>query len=126
MYKKQKSSGKRKSHESDLSKKKATESSVIELLSLLKKLPSYKVPRGHFRDEIHKMRYDSLLEFKLLHAKTFDWRSLSQDPMYAEIYGKLARVNWLGITKYDQDFTSNCMVREFYTGIITDKEKIPK
>ncbi|OMP10911.1 histone-lysine N-methyltransferase ATX3-like protein [Corchorus olitorius] len=43
------------------------------------------------------MRYDSLLEFKLLHAKTFDWRSLSQDPMYAEIYGKLARE--LSLTK---------------------------
>ncbi|OMP10010.1 hypothetical protein COLO4_04910 [Corchorus olitorius] len=88
--------------------------------------PSDKVPTEHFRDMTHKMRYDHLVEFKLVHAKTFDWESLSQNLMYAGLHSKLARMNWLGITKFDQTLASDSMAREFFTGIITDKKKIPK
>ncbi|OMO51427.1 hypothetical protein COLO4_37673 [Corchorus olitorius] len=39
---------------------------------LLKESPCEEVPFNHFRNTIHRMRYDDISEFNLFPAKTFD------------------------------------------------------
>ncbi|OMO52755.1 hypothetical protein COLO4_37002 [Corchorus olitorius] len=83
--------------------------------------PSDKVPISHFRDVTHKLRYDNLTKFEVLPVKTLEWKKLSKNPKYADLYNKLAKMNWLGITQFYQTEASDSMVIEFFTGIITNK-----
>ncbi|OMO50479.1 hypothetical protein COLO4_38055 [Corchorus olitorius] len=58
-------------------------------LSSLHKNLIYTVPKDHFRDGWHRLRYGSLDDFKLLETTTLDWNSLPKNPGYDSIYKKL-------------------------------------
>ncbi|OMO95059.1 hypothetical protein COLO4_16081 [Corchorus olitorius] len=107
-------------------KKAVHKSTESRLMRLLTESPCEEVPFNHFRNTIHRMRYDDITEFILLLARTFDWEQLSQIPTYAEFHQKVVKMNWMGIIQFSQIHVSESMVREFFSSIITDKKELFK
>ncbi|OMO79524.1 hypothetical protein COLO4_24401 [Corchorus olitorius] len=93
-------------------------------MKLLNESPCDEVPHNHFRNTIHSVKYDDIFEFNLIPAKTIDWNTLSQYPVYVELHEKFVSMNWMGIVQYENVQVSKSMVQEFLTGIILDKKGI--
>ncbi|OMO86838.1 hypothetical protein COLO4_20899 [Corchorus olitorius] len=95
-----------------------------KIMKLLNESPCDEVPYNHFRNNIHRIRYDDIFEFNLTPATTIDWNTLSQNPVYVKLHEKFVTVNWMGIVQFENVQVSKSMVKEFLTGIIIDKKGI--